>query len=246
MPLNYTLPVDCRAPDSPVIAEALAEIEARFANRGPLMQDPEAVRSWLKLNLATAERELFTALWLDNQHHLIRHEVLATGTINAAAVYPREVVKAALRCNAAAVIFAHNHPSGCTKPSRADEALTRHLVEALALVEVRTLDHFIVGAGACFSFAEAGALLSDAEAKRSEAILPPTRWIGAHGGISKVDAKHCPTCGTALTHPKRGRRIYCSPACRPGHRPRQSEADAADPSREAEGTREGIRGYVRG
>ncbi|HGP3147634.1 TPA: JAB domain-containing protein, partial [Pseudomonas aeruginosa] len=102
--------------------------------------------------------EVFAALFLDSQHRLLEYVELFRGTIDAAAVYPREVVKEALRVNAAAVIFSHNHPSGNPEPSQADKVLTQRLKEALALVDVRTLDHIIVGGEATASFAEQGLL----------------------------------------------------------------------------------------
>ncbi len=118
---------------------------------------PAAVRDWLRLKLAHLPHESFVALWLDAQHRLVADEELFRGTLTQTAVYPREVVKRALALNAAAVIFAHNHPSGVNEPSRADEALTAALKQALALVDVKLLDHFIVaGNAAPLSFAERG------------------------------------------------------------------------------------------
>ncbi|HJW27392.1 MAG TPA: DNA repair protein RadC [Rhodocyclaceae bacterium] len=121
--------------------------------------DPGAVRQWLKLKLASRPREVFMALWLDAQNRLIEAQELFAGSLTQTSVYPREVVKAALAHNAAAVILAHNHPSGVTEPSRADELLTRALKEALSLVDVRVLDHFVVAGNARpLSFAERGLL----------------------------------------------------------------------------------------
>ena len=118
---------------------------------------PAAVRDWLRLKLSHLQHESFVALWLDAQHRLVADEELFRGTLTQTAVYPREVVKRALALNAAAVIFAHNHPSGVSEPSRADEALTAALKQALALVDVKLLDHFIVaGNAAPLSFAERG------------------------------------------------------------------------------------------
>jgi DNA repair protein RadC len=120
---------------------------------------PAAVRDWLRLHLAGRPHEAFVALWLDAQNRLIASEELFRGSLTGTSVYPREVVKAALRHNAAGVILAHNHPSGVAEPSRADEALTRNLKDALALVEVKVLDHFIVaGTGSPLSFSERGLL----------------------------------------------------------------------------------------
>ena len=121
---------------------------------------PGAVRDYLRLHLAGLAHEVFFALWLDAQNRLIAGEELFRGTLTQTSVYPREVVKKALWHNAAAVVFAHNHPSGVSEPSSADESLTRELRQALALVEVRVLDHFIVaGASQPLSFAERGLLL---------------------------------------------------------------------------------------
>ena len=120
---------------------------------------PARVRDWLRLKLASRQSEVFMALWLDAQNRLIRADELFTGTLTQTSVYPREVVKAALANNAAAVILAHNHPSGVAEPSQADELLTRSLKAALAMVDVRLLDHIIVaGTGTPLSFAERGLL----------------------------------------------------------------------------------------
>jgi len=120
---------------------------------------PGAVRDWLRLTLASRGHEVFLALWLDAQNRLIAEDELFRGTLTQASVYPREVVKQALARNAAGVILAHNHPSGCTEPSHADELLTRSLKQALALVDVKLLDHFVVAGNATpLSFAERGLL----------------------------------------------------------------------------------------
>ncbi len=119
---------------------------------------PQAVRDYLRLLLEHKPVEVFVGLFLDAQNRLIVAQELSSGTLTQTSVYPREVVKSALRHNAASVIFAHNHPSGVAEPSRADETLTQALKQALALVEVRVLDHFIVGQGATLSFAERGLL----------------------------------------------------------------------------------------
>ncbi len=120
---------------------------------------PGAVREWLRLQLAGRPHEVFMALWLDAQNRLIAAEELFRGSLTATSVYPREVVKAGLAHNAAAVILAHNHPSGVAEPSRADEALTRALKDGLALVDIKVLDHFVVaGSAPPLSFAERGFL----------------------------------------------------------------------------------------
>jgi DNA repair protein RadC len=138
-----------------VIAAALAVLEQR-ARFGSALTSPGAVRDYLKLSLAAREHEVFVAIWLDAQHRVISMQEMFRGTLTQTAVYARECVKAALAANAAAVIFAHNHPSGVAQPSQADELLTRNLKEVLALVEVRTLDHIIVAGAQALSFAERG------------------------------------------------------------------------------------------
>ena len=126
--------------------------------RGDALTSPDAVREYLRLALAPESVEVFVGLFLDSQHRLIAAEELARGTLAQTSVYPREVVKTALARNAAAVIFAHNHPSGVAEPSRADELLTQSLKSALALVDVRTLDHLVVAGPRVTSFAERGLL----------------------------------------------------------------------------------------
>ena len=125
---------------------------------GDILNAPHAVRDYLQLLLRTRQQEVFVALFLDTQHRVLAVEELFQGSLSQTSVYPREVVKRALAHNAAAVIFAHNHPSGIADPSHADELITRVLKQALALVEVRVLDHFIVAGGATLSFAERGLL----------------------------------------------------------------------------------------
>jgi DNA repair protein RadC len=125
---------------------------------GPALAAPEATRTFLLAQLRDRPYEVFCCLYLDNRHRLIAFEELFRGTIDRAGVHPREVLRQTLTHNAAAVIFAHNHPSGVLEPSQADELITRRLKEALALVDVRVLDHFIIGDGVCFSFSEHGLL----------------------------------------------------------------------------------------
>src|SRR5262245_56456502 len=122
------------------------------------LNSPGAVRDYLRLALAGREQEVFVILLLDAQHRVIASDELFRGTLTQTSVYPREVVKCALRYNAAAVIFAHNHPSGVAEPSHADEILTRSLKSALALVDIQVLDHFIVAGTRTMSFAERGLL----------------------------------------------------------------------------------------
>ncbi len=129
---------------------------AEDMQRRDVLASPSAVRDYLRLKLNAQPREVFIVLLLDAQNRVIASEELFAGTLTQTAVYPREVVKLALRHNAAAVIFAHNHPSGVAEPSRADELLTKALKEALALVDVKVLDHFVVAGNAVLSFAEQG------------------------------------------------------------------------------------------
>ncbi|MBD8643482.1 DNA repair protein RadC [Stenotrophomonas sp. CFBP 13724] len=126
--------------------------------RGTLFTSPAEVKDFLRTKLASFEHEVFAALFLDCQHRLIEYVELFRGTIDQASVYPREIVKEALRLNAAAVVFSHNHPSGSPEPSQADRHLTQRLKEALSLVDVRTLDHVVVGGAITTSFAECGLL----------------------------------------------------------------------------------------
>lgn len=129
---------------------------AEEMQRRDVLASPSAVRDYLRLKLNGLPREVFIVLLLDAQNRVIASEELFAGTLTQTAVYPREVVKLALQHNAAAVIFAHNHPSGVAEPSRADELLTKALKEALALVDVKVLDHFVVAGNGVLSFAEQG------------------------------------------------------------------------------------------
>lgn len=141
--------------DNALIQNALDILESRIKKPTSYIKSPNDTRNFLRLKLSELEHEVFAVLFLDNRHGVIAYAELFTGTIDGAAVYPREVVKAALRHNAAAVIFAHNHPSGVTIPSESDKQLTKRLKEALSLVDVRVLDHLIVGHDIA-SFAELG------------------------------------------------------------------------------------------
>jgi DNA repair protein RadC len=122
------------------------------------LSSPTAVRDFLRLSIQHRQVEVFVGLFLDAQNRVIGVEELFSGTLTQTSVFPREVVRRALHHNAAAIIFAHNHPSGVAEPSHADETLTQALKEALALIDVRVLDHFVVGRGATLSFAERGLL----------------------------------------------------------------------------------------
>ena len=131
---------------------------AERIERGDPLSNPQATREFLMARLRDRAQEVFACLFLDNRHRIISFDEMFYGTVDGAAVHPREVVKRAMHHNAAAVILAHNHPSGVAEPSRADEMLTRRLKDALALVDVRTLDHMVIGDGEAVSFAERGML----------------------------------------------------------------------------------------
>ena len=143
-------------------AELVAVLElarralAQQLTQKPLFNTPQAVRDYLQLQLGGLHHEVFAVLFLDSQHRLIALEEMFRGTLTQTSVYPREVVKQALTLNASSVVLAHNHPSGTAQPSRADEALTQTLKAALALVDVRVLDHFVVTASQAVSMAELG------------------------------------------------------------------------------------------
>ena len=124
----------------------------------PVFETPAQVKHYVQLQLGALAHEVFAVLFLDAQHRLLHYEEMFRGSLTQTSVYPREVVKRGLELNAAALIFAHNHPSGVAEPSRADEHLTQTLKSALALVDVRVLDHLVVGRGAVISFAERGLL----------------------------------------------------------------------------------------
>ena len=145
--------------DDAIVARALRILDARIRT-GPVFDNPARVKDYLRLYFANATaqgREEFAVLFLDSQHRLISAETMFLGTLTQSSVYPREVVKAALAHNAAVVCLAHNHPSGAAEPSRADEMITRTLADTLRLVDVRVLDHFVVGS-TIVSFAERGLL----------------------------------------------------------------------------------------
>ncbi|NND58427.1 MAG: DNA repair protein RadC [Xanthomonadales bacterium] len=148
---------DCvsRVEEDRLIYDALDILQKRFQDR-TVLDSPESVRDYLTVWLTERERECFVALFLDTRHRVLEMKTMFSGTLDGATVYPREVVKEALRYNAGAVIFCHNHPSGVTEPSLADQAITRRLKEALGTVDIRVLDHFIVGGGDCVSMAERG------------------------------------------------------------------------------------------
>jgi len=141
-----------------VISEALNLVQERAATEGDFMTSPSQTFDYFQLFYAgKQEREHFALMLLDSQHKVLECNVLFSGTIDGAAIYPREIVKAALSANAAAVILAHNHPSGVIEPSAADKRITERIKNALALVDIRVLDHIIVG-DSCYSFAQSGLL----------------------------------------------------------------------------------------
>jgi DNA repair protein RadC len=138
------------------VLEAASEILLEKVRRQGVMDSPAAVKQFLQARLGSLDHERLEVLWLDSQRGLIAVETLAIGTLNQAPVYPREVVKAALRHNADAAVLAHNHPSGHAEPSGADRSITERLKQALGLIDVRVVDHLVVSATACVSFAERG------------------------------------------------------------------------------------------
>ena len=140
--------------------QACTEMTKRYLNEelkfNQVFTDVEKVRLYLQAELEGYEREVFFVLFLDNQHRLLKKEEIFLGTINCATVHPREIIKSALACNAAAMILAHNHPSGVSDPSLADREITQEIQKAADLMEIRVLDHFVIGKGNYFSFAEQG------------------------------------------------------------------------------------------
>lgn len=142
------------------LLQAVLEMSQRHLEetlkKGDALTSPQHTRRYLSQLLRDRHREAFFILFLDNQHRVLSGEVLFEGTIDSASVYPREVVKRSLELNAAALILAHNHPSGVAEPSQADRRITRRISDALALVDIRVLDHFVVGEGEIVSFAERG------------------------------------------------------------------------------------------
>lgn len=155
LPYNVTLEEE---DDNEIISRAVAIIERRFATAREDLSSPQAVRDYLRLKLACLEHEVFMVIWLDSQNRVIAFEELFRGTLMQTSVFPREVVKQALKWNAAAAIFAHNHPSGVQEPSRADENITDQLRKALNLIDVRVTDHMVIGGAGITSFAEKGLL----------------------------------------------------------------------------------------
>lgn len=153
---GYNFFPDNDAVEDAVIARALKILRKRVENCNDVMASPQAVKQYLMLRLGQLDHEQFGVMFLDAQNRIISVDDLFRGTLTQTSVYPREVVKLALARNASAVILYHNHPSGSVQPSRADESLTQQLKSALALVDVRVLDHVIVGGGSTLSMAEKG------------------------------------------------------------------------------------------
>ena len=141
-----------------IVQQAIVLLERRVFKAGPRLERPAAVRDYLRLKLVAEPNEIFVVVFMNSMHDVLAVEPMFHGTINATSVYPRVVLQRALQLNAAAVIFAHQHPSGSTEPSNADRLLTEQLKTALALIDVRVLDHFVIGQGAPYSFAESGLL----------------------------------------------------------------------------------------
>jgi len=140
------------------VLQRARQVLSQRVRRGATMSSPQAVKDYLRLSIGTLEHEMFAVIFLDAQHRLLALKEMFRGTVSQTSVYPREVVKEALVLNSAAVVLAHNHPSGCAEPSRADEFLTQSLKAALALVDVRVLDHLVVTVTEVVSFAERGLL----------------------------------------------------------------------------------------
>lgn len=141
-----------------IIQQAITLLEKRVFKAGPALNGPAAVRDYLRLKLVAEPNEVFAAVFLDSRHQVLAYEPLFKGSVSQTTVYPRVVIQRALALNASALILAHQHPSGITEPSMADCALTDRLKAALAMVDVQVLDHFIIGMGTPYSFAESGLL----------------------------------------------------------------------------------------
>ena len=153
-----SLPLIASQHEDWIIHQAITLLEQRIFKAGPMLNSPTTVRDYLHLKLVGEPNEVFAVVFLDTQHQVLAYEPMFKGTIDQTSVYPRVVVQRALALNASAVILAHQHPSGVTEPSSADRALTDRLKAALTMVDVRVVDHFIVGKGTPYSFAESGLL----------------------------------------------------------------------------------------
>lgn len=155
IPTSWSDSIPSHISEDEVVYWAKEIVTKRFI-RSNYLTSPEATREFLKLTLVNESRENFLVIFLDNQHGVLSYETLFKGTIDTAAVYPREVVKSALNNNAAAVILCHNHPSGSAEPSPADRLITDRIVTALDTINIRVLDHLIIGGSTIVSFAERG------------------------------------------------------------------------------------------
>jgi DNA repair protein RadC len=147
---------DLTAVDTWIVHRAIEILDECVIKHGPTLASPQDVKDYLRLKLSNEQREVFSVVFMDSQHRVIAYEPLFFGTIHQTSVYPRAIIQRAMSLNAAAVILAHNHPSGSTQPSDADKHLTIHLKSILNQIDVRVLDHFIIGEGTAFSFAEHG------------------------------------------------------------------------------------------
>ena len=152
------IPLTKRKRDDRIIEQAVAILEKRMFSEGPTLGKPAHVSDYLRIKLTHEPNELFMVVFLDAQNQVIACEVLFRGTVNGAAIYPRVIVQRALEHNAASLILAHNHPSGCTQPSVEDQRITSRIQAAMWLVDINVLDHFIIGKGEPCSFAELGLL----------------------------------------------------------------------------------------
>lgn len=139
---------------SKVIDQAMRILKARVCKAGVMLNSPQVVKDYLVIKYAEAEREVFGVIWLNVKNRILAHEEMFLGTLTHCSVHPREVLKAALKHNAASAIFYHNHPSGSAEPSEADKRLTGTLTNALSIIDVRSLDHIVIGGVDTFSFAE--------------------------------------------------------------------------------------------
>lgn len=156
IPIRTQDPTDVE--EDAIIAHALSILERRMRRSGVLLNSPEVVSAWLRLKVGSLPHEEFGCIWLTSQNEIIEAEQIFRGTLTQTSVYPRELVKLAILHNSDAVILYHNHPAGCAQPSAADIALTRAVRQALAMVDVRVLDHLVVTAEECVSFAKIGLL----------------------------------------------------------------------------------------
>ena len=141
-----------------IIQQAIVLLEKRVFKTGPYLTRPAAVRDYLRLKLVAEPNEVFAVVFMNSMHEVLAYEPMFKGTVHSTTVHARPIVQRALELNAAAVVFAHQHPSGATEPSNADRTLTQHLQAALALIDVKVLAHVIVGLGTPYSFAESGLL----------------------------------------------------------------------------------------